>query len=100
MCMSRGEPQPDGRGDINVTVTQESMGPFPSPSANQATQIHSFKSPKPLFEVEHFDLKYFHGITEWFGLEGTSNANPSQPQPWAGLPPTSSGCPGPHPTWP
>jgi len=22
------------------------------------------------------------------------------PMPWAGLPPTSSGCPGPHPTWP
>ena len=33
-------------------------------------------------------------------LEGTSK--PAQPQPllWAELPPTSSGCPGPHPTRP
>jgi len=39
-------------------------------------------------------------ITEWFGLEGTSQPIQPQPLPWAGLPPTSSGCPGPHPPWP
>ena len=37
-------------------------------------------------------------ITERFGLEGISK--PTQPLPWAWLSPTSSGCPGPHPTWP
>ena len=38
--------------------------------------------------------------TEGFGLEGTSKPTFPQPLPWAGLPHTSSGCPGPHPTWP
>jgi len=33
-------------------------------------------------------------------VEGTSKTIYFQPLPWAGLPPTSSGCPGPHPTWP
>ena len=41
-----------------------------------------------------------HRITERLGLEETSK--PTQPQalPWAGLPPTSSGCPLPYLTWP
>jgi len=30
-------------------------------------------------------------------LEGTSKIIKCHPRPWAGLPPTSSGCPGPHP---
>jgi len=34
----------------------------------------------------------------WVG--GTSKPTPPQPLPWAGLPSTSSGCPGLHPTWP
>jgi len=39
-------------------------------------------------------------ITERFGLERTSNPASPNSVPWAGLPPSSSGCPGPHPTWP
>lgn len=32
---------------------------------------------------------FFHGITEWFGLEGISNLIQFHPQPWAGtLPPS------------
>ena len=34
----------------------------------------------------------------WLGRD--LKAHLSQPLPWAGLMPTSSGCPGPHPTWP
>jgi len=36
------------------------------------------------------------------GLSWKDPHSPTQPQPllWAGLSPTSSGCPGPHPTWP
>jgi len=42
-------------------------------------------------------------ITEsWNGLDGQGPQSPSSPNPlpWAGLPPTSSICPGLHPTWP
>jgi len=39
-----------------------------------------------------------HVTMERLSLEETSN--PTQPLLWAGLSPTSSGCPGPHPTWP
>ena len=38
--------------------------------------------------------KSFHRIIEWFGLEGTLKSIQFQPLPWAGLPPTNSGCPG------
>ena len=38
-------------------------------------------------------------IIKCFGLEGTSKPTHLHPMPWAGLPPTSSAFPGPHPTW-
>ena len=38
-----------------------------------------------------------HGIICIGRVDSSSNSNPL---PRAGLPPTSSGCPGPHPTWP
>ena len=34
------------------------------------------------------------------GWKGPQSPRSPNPIPWAGLPPTSSGCPGPHPTWP
>jgi len=40
---------------------------------------------------------HLHRIKEWFGLEGTLKSTHPNPMPWAGLPLTSSGCPGPHP---
>ena len=39
-------------------------------------------------------------IIEWLGLERTSKIIWFQPSAVGWLPPTSSGCPGPHPTWP
>jgi len=35
-----------------------------------------------------------------FGLEETLYLTQTYPQPWSGLLPPSSDCPGPHPTWP
>ena len=40
----------------------------------------------------------YHRIAEWLELEGTLKSTQFQPLPWARLPPTSSGCPGPHPS--
>ena len=45
-------------------------------------------------------LAALHSFTEQLRLEGSSMPTQCHPWPWAGLPPTSSGCPGPHPTWP
>jgi len=39
-------------------------------------------------------------FTQWLGLEGILKPTQPQPLPWVGLPPSSSGCPGPHPAWP
>jgi len=41
-----------------------------------------------------------HRIAERLGLEGTLKPALFKPLAWAGLPPTSSGCLGPHPPWP
>ena len=43
---------------------------------------------------------FVNRIIEWLRLEGTLKMIEPQPLLWAGLPPTSSGCSGPHPTWP
>ena len=69
------------------------------PGAWERQVVSTFNSVQCLATWQSFH-RIFHRITEWFGLEGSSK--PTQPQPllWAGLPPTSSGCPGPHPTWP
>ena len=41
-----------------------------------------------------------HRITEWFGLERNLGAQPSPTSAMGKAAPPSSGCPGPHPTWP
>ena len=41
-----------------------------------------------------------HGTQNGFGWKGPYSPPSSNPLPWAGLPPTSSGCPGSHPTRP
>lgn len=41
-----------------------------------------------------------HGVIEWFWLEGSLKPVLFQPSPWTRTPPSSSGCPGPHSSWP
>ena len=53
----------------------------------------------PLFN--HASSKKENRIIECFGVEGIFKDHPVPiPLPLAGLPPTSSGCTGSHPTWP
>ena len=52
---------------------------------------------------KHFTVLRLNSVRSYNGLGWVGRglkAHPPQPLPWTGLPPTSSGCPGPHPTWP
>ena len=58
--------------------------------------INSWKQP----EKPSLGIVSFHRIIiEWLRLEGTSKPTELQPRAMGWLPPTSSGCPRPHP-WP
>ena len=53
-----------------------------------------------LFVCKQYSGTLNHRMIEWLGWKGPLSPSSSNPLEWTGLPPTSSGCPGPHPASP